>query len=94
DYFGGGPWEKEKGYLERSGLYHVKNVTTPTLILHGENDPRVPVTQGIEFYAALKRRGVKTQMVTYPRTQHGPQEPKFVQNIMERHISWVEEHVK
>lgn len=94
DYFAGAPWEKEKGYLERSGLYHVKNVTTPTLILHGENDPRVPVTQGLEFYTALKRRGVKTQMVTYPRTQHSPQEPKFLENIMQRHLAWVEEHVK
>lgn len=94
DYFAGAPWDKEKGYLERSGLYFVKNVTTPTLILHGENDPRVPVTQGLEFYSALKRRGVKTQMVTYPRTQHSPQEPKFLQNIMERHVAWVEENLK
>ena len=36
----------------------MKNVTTPTLVLHGEADVRVPTSQGYEFYHALKREGV------------------------------------
>ncbi len=94
DYFSGTPWEQTEGYLKRSPLYHVKNSTTPTLILHGEADQRVPIGQGYEFYNALKRRGVKTQMVVYPRTPHAPQEPKFLLDVMERHTSWVDQHVK
>ena len=39
----------------------VKGVTTPTLILHGEADVRVPTSQGYEFYNALKRQGVTDQ---------------------------------
>ena len=94
DYFDGSPWQTPQLYIDRSPLYHVGKATTPLLVLHGANDPRVPPSQGMEFYSALKRRGVETQMVTYPRTQHGPQEPKFVQNIMERHIGWVEKHLQ
>ncbi len=94
DYFNGPWWERFDLYVERSPLTHVAAVTTPTLILHGAKDPRVPTTQGYEFYRALKRRGVPVKMVTYPRTEHGPREPKFVLDIMRRHLAWVEEHLR
>ena len=93
DYFEGTAYEQPERYIKMSPLYHVQNVTTPTLILHGEIDPRVPTTQGYEMYRALKRRGVDTAMVVYPRTQHGPQEPKFVLDIMQRHLDWVAKHM-
>ena len=93
DYFSGPAYEQTERYVKMSPLFYVKNVTTPTLILHGEIDPRVPTTQGYELYHALKRRGVETTMVVYPRTQHGPQEPKFVLDIMQRHLDWVEKHL-
>jgi dipeptidyl aminopeptidase/acylaminoacyl peptidase len=71
----------------------VGDVTTPTLILHGESDERVPTSQGFEFYHALKRRGVPVEMVTYPRQPHGPEEPKFILDIMQRHVAWMEKYV-
>ena len=88
DYFGGEVWDRMEVYQKHSAMFAVKNVKTPTLIIHGERDLRVPISQGQELYMALKRLGVKTQMVTYPRTPHGPQEPKFIQDIGERVISW------
>jgi dipeptidyl aminopeptidase/acylaminoacyl peptidase len=94
DYFDGPPWEQSEIYLKTSPMTYVGKVSTPTLILHGALDPRVPPSQAAEFYSALKRRGIETQMVTYPRTQHGPTEPKFIQNIMERHLEWVEKHLR
>jgi dipeptidyl aminopeptidase/acylaminoacyl peptidase len=93
DYFTGPFYEQRDRYIQMSPLYHVRNVTTPLLVLHGEIDPRVPTGQGYEMYNALKRRGVETTMVVYPRTQHGPQEPKFILDIMHRHIDWVEKHL-
>ena len=42
----------------------------------------------------MKRLGVPTEMITYPRTPHGPQEPKFIQDIGERMIAWFNRHVK
>jgi dipeptidyl aminopeptidase/acylaminoacyl peptidase len=93
DYFSGNWVAQTERYVKMSPLYYVKNVTTPTLILHGEIDPRVPTGQGYEMYNALKRRGVETVMVVYPRTKHGPEEPKFVMDIMRRHIEWVSKHI-
>lgn len=94
DYFGGTHWEEPDLYARRSAMFHVANVTTPTLILHGAQDPRVPTTQGYEYYNALKRRGVEVSMVTYPRTKHGPNEPNFTLDIMQRNLDWVEKHLK
>jgi dipeptidyl aminopeptidase/acylaminoacyl peptidase len=93
DYFSGEPWDAFEAYRKHSPMSHVKGVTTPTLILHGEADVRVPITQGHELYNALKRQGVETEMVVYPRTPHGPREPKFVLDIAQRHVAWVEKHV-
>ena len=93
DYFSGPWYEQPARYVEQSPLAHIKTVTTPTLILHGEQDIRVPTSQGYEMYSALKRRGVPTTMVVYPRTPHGPREPKFVLDIMQRHVDWVEKHI-
>jgi dipeptidyl aminopeptidase/acylaminoacyl peptidase len=94
DYFGGQPWEQFKSFQEHSPITYVKNVTTPTLVLHGEADVRVPTSQGYEFYHSLKRQGVTAKMVVYPRQPHGPQEPKFVLDIMQRHLDWVDKYVR
>lgn len=94
DYFGGEPWEQFDAFRKHSPIAHIKNVTTPTLILHGADDVRVPTTQGYEYYGALKRLGVTAKMVVYPRTPHGPQEPKFLLDIMQRHLDWVEKYVR
>jgi dipeptidyl aminopeptidase/acylaminoacyl peptidase len=94
DYFGGEPWENFEPYRKHSPITHIKNVVTPTLVLHGEADDRVPVGQGYEYYNALKRQGGIAKMVVYPRTPHGPREPKFVLDIMQRHLDWVEQYVR
>lgn len=93
-HFGGEVWEVVDLLLERSPIVHAGQVTTPTLILHGEHDQRVPVWQGYEFYNALKRRGITTQMVIYPRTGHVPSEPKLLLDVMERILAWMEQYLK
>lgn len=75
-------------------MYYVKGVTTPTLILHGEADLRVPVSQGYELYSALKRQGVTTKMVVYPRMRHGPSGQNAELDIMQRHLDWVDKYVR
>ncbi|MEW6455716.1 MAG: S9 family peptidase [Acidobacteriota bacterium] len=88
DYFGGKPWENFKEYEKHSALHYVKNVKTPTLIQHGEKDIRVPYSQGQEFYLALKKLGVPTEFVSYPRQPHGIQEPKLIKDSMKRNVDW------
>jgi dipeptidyl aminopeptidase/acylaminoacyl peptidase len=94
DYFSGEYWQQADLYRERSPITYAGKITTPTLVLHGEADERVPTTQGIEFYHAVKRTGTPAKMVTYPRQPHGPHEPKFVLDIMQRHVDWVDQYVK
>jgi dipeptidyl aminopeptidase/acylaminoacyl peptidase len=93
-HFGGEVWEVADLLLERSPVAHADTVTTPTLILHGEHDQRVPIWQGYEFYNALKRCGIPTQMVVYPRTGHVPSEPKLLLDVMNRILAWMEQFLK
>ena len=88
DNFGAYYWEDPAIYISRSPIFHVGNVTTPTLILHGENDLRVPVSQAWELYDALWKRGVPVEMIIYPRAAHFPGEPKQVLDLYNREIAW------
>ena len=92
-HFGGEVWEVADLLLERSPIVHVDRVTTPTLILHGENDQRVPIWQGYEFYNALTRSGCPAQMVVYPRTGHTPTDPVLLLDVMDRILAWMETYV-
>jgi dipeptidyl aminopeptidase/acylaminoacyl peptidase len=93
DYFGGEYWDNFDAWRARSAMFNVKGVTTPTLIQHGESDRRVPISQGYELYNALKRQGVTTKMVVYPRQPHGIQEPKLMLDAMTRNLEWFDRYV-
>jgi dipeptidyl aminopeptidase/acylaminoacyl peptidase len=93
DYFGGEFWDDLEPWRRRSAMFHVKGVKTPTLIQHGEADLRVPVSQGYELYSALKRQGVPTRMVVYPRQPHGLQEPRLQLDAMNRNLEWFDRWV-
>lgn len=88
DYFGGEFWDRMDTYMKHSAMFNVKNVKTPTQVLHGEKDARVPLSQGQEFYVAVKRRGIPVEMIVYPRMPHGLQEPKFIADAGKRMIEW------
>ena len=93
-HMGGEFWEDYETYEKHSAIYRIKNVETPTQVIHGSNDLRVPFTQGQEFYVALKRKGVPTEMVVYPRTPHGPREPKFLMDVSPRILAWLDKFIK
>lgn len=77
---------------ERSALKHVANVHTPTMLMHGENDPDVPIAEAEQFYIALKDVGVETVFVRYPREGHGLAETKHQVDSIDRSIAWYEKH--
>ncbi|MEM6629036.1 MAG: S9 family peptidase [Bacteroidota bacterium] len=91
-HFGGEFFDDYETYEKHSAMYRIKNVTTPTQVIHGQNDLRVPFTQGQEFYVGLKRLGVPTEMIVYPRTPHGPREPKFLMDVSPRILAWFEKY--
>src|SRR5690348_2989814 len=77
---------------ERSALKHVAKVSTPTMFMHGENDPDVPIAEAEQMYIALKDVGVETVFVRYPREGHGLREPKHQVDSMERAFAWYDRH--
>ncbi len=91
-HMGGEFWDDYETYEKHSAMYRIKNVTIPTQVIHGAQDLRVPFTQGQEFYVALSRRGVPTEMIVYPRTPHGPREPKLLMDVTPRILAWFEKH--
>ncbi len=93
DYFGGQAWENPEIYAKHSAMFNVKGVTTPTLIQHGEADIRVPISQGYEFYNALKAQNVPTRMIVFPRQPHGLQEPKMQIAAMQSNLDWFEKYL-
>ncbi|MBC7819645.1 MAG: S9 family peptidase [Planctomycetaceae bacterium] len=93
DYLGGEPWDDVSLYRARSPLFQAKGVTTATLVQHGEADVRVPVTQGYEFYNALKQQGAPVEMLVLPRQPHGPTEPRMILKIMQTNLDWFEKHL-
>lgn len=94
DYFSGEPWDKLDTYLKHSPMYYVKGVSTPTLILHGEADRRVPISQAYELYNAMRRQGVTTKMVVYPGMGHGPSDPETSLDLMQRQLDWVGKYIR
>ena len=70
-WFSGMPWEKPEEYRRRSPLTYVGNVSTPTMLLTGEQDFRTPISESEQFYQALKLRQIPTAMVRIPGASHG-----------------------
>jgi dipeptidyl aminopeptidase/acylaminoacyl peptidase len=93
DYFGGQFWENPEIYAKHSPMFNVKGVSTPTLIQHGDADIRVPISQGYEFYNALKAQGVPVRMIVLPRQPHGPNEPKMQLAAMQANLDWFEKYL-
>lgn len=93
DYFGGQFWDVPDAYQKHSAMFNVKGVQTPTMIQHGEADIRVPISQGYEFYNALKAQGVPTRMLVLPRQPHGPNEPKMQLSAMQANLEWFEKYL-
>jgi dipeptidyl aminopeptidase/acylaminoacyl peptidase len=93
DYFGGNFWETYDTWKAHSPIMFVSNVKTPTLLEHGEADERVPISQGYEFYNALKVRGVPVRMIVFPRQHHGLTEPKMRMRAAQSSVEWIEKWI-
>ena len=102
-WFGGTPWSEDapiEAYMEASPLFDLHKVTTPTIILVGENDNRVPMPQSVELYQGLKSNGVPTHLYVAPNQGHGWRELQqrlfkanveldwFYRWVLERDYEW------
>ena len=88
------PLEQPEVYRQRSPITFAQRVTTPTLILHGEDDPCVPVAQAYAFYRALRERNIPVECVVYPREGHGVGEREHLRHATEQQLHWFKQHTR
>ena len=90
---GGTPWENPKGYEKFNPINYVKNWRVPMLVIHGQQDFRIPVEQGLAAFTALQRRGIESKLLYFPDENHWVLKP---QNSILWHDTvngWLKEHI-
>jgi dipeptidyl aminopeptidase/acylaminoacyl peptidase len=92
-FFGASVYDDPAVYARSSPLNFIKQVRTPTLVVHGERDSEVPASQGFEFWKALKTLGVETQLVVYPDEGHGLRQPEHQRDRARRTVEWFDSHL-
>jgi dipeptidyl aminopeptidase/acylaminoacyl peptidase len=91
------PWDDLELCMEKSPITYVKNMTTPLLIIHSENDHRCPMEQGEQLYIALKKLGRTTEFVRFPDEPHGLSrmgKPKHRQERLQHFVRWFDRYLK
>jgi dipeptidyl aminopeptidase/acylaminoacyl peptidase len=92
--FQGTPWDNSEMYERWSPSKYVTNFKTPTLVVHGEKDYRVPVTQGMQLFTALQARNVPSRFLYFPDEGHWILKPRnslyWHQTVIDWLKNWVE----
>ena len=93
--FDGFPWADDnfQTLWKWSPLAHIAKVKTPTLLLHGERDNDVHITQAEEMFTALRLRGIPSTLVRYPREGHGMTEPLHRLDALQRTLDWMDRYL-
>jgi dipeptidyl aminopeptidase/acylaminoacyl peptidase len=87
---GGFPWQNPQKALEQSAHSYAKNFKTPTLVVHGELDYRVPVTQGFEYYLTLRMLEVPSRLIYFPDENHWVLKPQNSRLWYKEFFDWIE----
>jgi dipeptidyl aminopeptidase/acylaminoacyl peptidase len=93
-YFGGHYWEGNPRFIERAPQTHGHKVTTPVLIMHGEEDTLTFVANSNEMYTMLKFMGKTVEYVKFPREGHGFREPNHRIDYINRSVKWFDKYLK
>ena len=94
--WGGSPIDNVEALVERSPLTYASEVTTPALLLHGEQDFRCPIEQSEQFFVALKRQDKAVEFVRFPDSSHGFRKaahPKLREEYYQRMVDWFERYL-
>jgi dipeptidyl aminopeptidase/acylaminoacyl peptidase len=92
--FGGAPWDKPEVYSKWSPSQYVKEFKTPTLVIHGELDFRVPYTQGLQLFTALQMQKVPSKLLLFPDEGHWVGKPQNSLLWYKTFIDWLDSWVK
>jgi dipeptidyl aminopeptidase/acylaminoacyl peptidase len=92
--FGGPPWERPEFYLRASPSRFVSRFKTPTLVIHGEKDHRVPLEQGLSMFTALQLQGVPSRLVVFPDENHWVLKPANSLRWYQEVLGWLDRWTK
>jgi dipeptidyl aminopeptidase/acylaminoacyl peptidase len=95
--FGGTPWTNPAEYLEMSPSSHAADFgkyKTPTLVICGEQDYRVPYTQSLEFYTALQRQDVPSKLIVFPDEGHWILKPQNAIVWYREVLAWLDKYMR
>lgn len=92
--FKGTPWENPEMYARWSPNMFVKNFKTPLLVVHGELDYRVPVTEGLQLFTALQRQGVESKLLYFPDEGHWILKPQNSELWYDTVLGWFGKYLK
>jgi dipeptidyl aminopeptidase/acylaminoacyl peptidase len=90
---GAPPWGEMDKIDKQSAQRYAANFKTPTLVVHGEKDYRVPVTQGLEYYNTLRQKGVPARLLYYPDENHWVLKPQNSRLWHKEVFGWLEKYV-
>jgi dipeptidyl aminopeptidase/acylaminoacyl peptidase len=90
----GTPWTSPEQYAKWSPSSHVKNFKTPCLVIHSQNDFRVPLEQGLQFFTALQRMNVPSKLLYFPDEDHFIQKPQNAELWWKTVLDWLAEYLK
>jgi dipeptidyl aminopeptidase/acylaminoacyl peptidase len=92
--FRGAPWDNPEMYARWTPSAHVKGFKTPTLVVHGELDYRVPLEQGLGMFTALQLQGVPSRLVTFPDENHWVLKPVNSLRWYVEVLGWLDQWAK
>jgi dipeptidyl aminopeptidase/acylaminoacyl peptidase len=92
--YGGTPWDKPENYAKWSPNNFVQEFHTPTLVIHGEQDFRVPLNQGLELFTALQMQKVPSKLLLFPDEGHWVLKPQNSVLWYKTFIDWMDSWVK
>jgi dipeptidyl aminopeptidase/acylaminoacyl peptidase len=90
----GTPWDNPELYEKWSPHKFVKNFKTPTLVVQGELDFRVPVNQGLELFTALQRRDIPSKLLYFPDEGHWVLKPQNSKLWHQTVLDWLDHYLK
>ncbi|MBV8368203.1 MAG: S9 family peptidase [Candidatus Eremiobacteraeota bacterium] len=93
-YFGASVYDDPSVYAKSSPINYVKAVKTPALMVAGDRDAEVPVTQSYEYWHALRDLGVPTQLVIYPGEGHLFYKPADQLDVARRITAWFDKWLR
>jgi len=90
----GTPWTNKEMYEKWSPSSYVQNFKTPCLVIHSQNDFRVPLSQGLQFFTSLQRMKVPSKLLYFPDEDHFVQKPQNTELWWKTVLEWLEKYLK